>query len=319
MRHNEQIPPVEIERHELTETPICDRLLELGSRDVVSFHALPLPRLAALRSSPGRGKYEKVFGREVLQHDLTYTGEFFDTPVLPRLCVERSRRTTARAFGADYTCYATTGTTSCNWIAVFALAGENDRIVVDRSCHQSVHFALLKNGSAVTHGKVRRRDERSGRSALDVAAFLEEYRAAHRAGRPYRLVVLNGCSYEGVIYDVRQILDQCLTVHDDVTFLVDEAWFAFAYFHPFYRPYTAMSAARAVAWSHTGKKFAVVATQSAHKSLSAMRQGSYIHLHGDEALIRKFKETQFAFHTTSPSYPILASLELARAQAVSEG
>jgi arginine/lysine/ornithine decarboxylase len=104
-----------------------------------------------------------------------------------------------------------------------------------------------------------------------------------------------------------------------VTFLVDEAWFAFAYFHPFYRPYTAMSAARAVAWSHTGKKFAVVATQSAHKSLSAMRQGSYIHLHGDEALIRKFKETQFAFHTTSPSYPILASLELARAQAVSEG
>src|SRR5262245_57355809 len=101
MRHSKQELPAESEQHELTETPICNRLLELGSRDVVSFHALPLTRLASVRSSPWRGKYEKVFGREVLQHDLTYTGEFFDTPVLPRLCVERSRRTTARAFRSE--------------------------------------------------------------------------------------------------------------------------------------------------------------------------------------------------------------------------
>jgi arginine/lysine/ornithine decarboxylase len=303
----------------LAETPICDKLLELGGRDVVSFHALPLSKLRSVESSPLRGKYESLFGTEVLRHDLTYTGDWFDTPAVPRLCVEKSRRITARAFGASYSCYVTTGTTTSNLIAVFALAGRDERVLVDRLCHQSIHLALARSRGAVTYGRVRCRDEHSGRAALDVAAFLAEYRAAHQAGRPYRLVVLNGCSYEGLVYDVRKILGACLAVHDDVTFLVDEARFAHAYFHPLYRPCAAMSAAQEVARERPGSKFAVVATQSAHKSLSCLRQGSYLHVHGDDGLIQRVKDTQYQFHTTSPSYPILASLELARAQAVTEG
>jgi arginine/lysine/ornithine decarboxylase len=303
----------------LAETPICDKLLQLGSRDVVSFHALPLSKRRSLESSKWCAKYEAIFGSQILEHDLTYTGDWFDLPVVPRLCVEKSRQITARAFGACYSCYVTTGTTTSNWIAIFALAGEGERVLVDRLCHQSIHLALAKNRSAVTYGRIRQRDENSGRAKLDVPAFLAEYRAAHEAGRPYKLVILNGCSYEGVIYDVRKIIDACLQIHDGVTFLVDEAWFAFAYFHPLYRCYTAMSAAQEIVRTRPDRKFAVVATQSTHKSLSCLRQGSYLHIHGDEELIRRVKEVQYQFHTTSPSYPILASLELARAQAVSEG
>jgi arginine/lysine/ornithine decarboxylase len=319
MRPSDQQAALDRERPQGAETPVCDKLLELGRRDVVSFHALPLSNLRSLQSSGLRGKYESIFGTAVLKHDLTYTGDWFDTPVLPKLCVERSRQITARAFGANYSCYVTSGTTTSNWIAIFALAGENERVLADRLCHQSIHLALLKNKAPLTYGRVRRRDEASGRAALDVGAFLAEYRAAYQSGRPYKLVVLNGCSYEGVMYDVRKILGACVRAHDEVAFLVDEAWFAFAYFHPLYRPYTAMSAAQEVAREQPGKKFAVVATQSAHKSLSSLRQGSYLHVHGDEGLIGRVKEAQYKFHTTSPSYPILASLELARAQAVAEG
>src|SRR5262245_51355161 len=269
------------ERQRLTATPLCDRLRELGSRDVVSFHALPLSNLRSVQSSPLRGTYERLFGTAALRHDLTYTGDCFDTPAVPRLCVEQSRRLTAQAFGADYTCYVTTGTTTANWIAAFALARPGERVLVDRLCHQSIHLALARNKSAVTYGRVRRRDEHSGRAALDVEALIAEYRAGHEAGRPYRLVVLNACSYEGLVYDVRKILDACLGIRDDVTFLIDEAWFAFAAFHPTYRPYTGMSAARAVAAARPDGKFAVVTTQSAHKSLSSLRQGSYLHVRGD--------------------------------------
>jgi arginine/lysine/ornithine decarboxylase len=303
----------------LAATPICDKLLQLGSRDVVSFHALPLSKMRSVESSSLRGMYERIFGTEVLQHDLTYTGDWFDTPVVPKLCVEKSRRITARAFGASYSCYVTTGTTTSNLIAIFALAGQNQRVLADRLCHQSIHLALAKNKNAVTYGRIKSRDENSGRAALDVDALIAEFRAAHDAGRPYELVILNGCSYEGLIYDVRKIMSACLQIHDNVTFLVDEAWFAFAYFHPQYRQFTAMRAAQEIASSNPDKKFAVVATQSAHKSLSCLRQGSYLHIHGDEALIQRIKEVQYQFHTTSPSYPILASLELARAQAATEG
>jgi arginine/lysine/ornithine decarboxylase len=307
------------DRTALTATPICDKLLQLSNRDVVSFHALPLSRLGSLRSSCLRDKCESILGSNLLHHDLTYTGPCFDTPAVPKLCVEKSRQLTARAFGASYSSYVTTGTTTSNWIAVFALAGEGVRVLADRLCHQSIHLALAKSNSAVTYGRIRRRDAKSGRSALDVQAFLAEYRAAHAAGRPYKLVVLNGCSYEGLAYDVRKIIAGCLDIHDDVTFLIDEAWFAFAYFHPLYRPHTAMSAAREVADRLPGKKFAVVATQSAHKSLSSLRQGSYLHVFGEQELVERIKEVQYQLHTTSPSYPILASLELARAQAVAEG
>src|SRR5438105_3413910 len=92
------------DRRTLAATPICDKLLELGSRDVVSFHALPLSKMRSIQTSSLRGQYEKIFGSAVLNHDLTYTGDWFDTPVVPRLCVEKSRRITARAFGADYSC-----------------------------------------------------------------------------------------------------------------------------------------------------------------------------------------------------------------------
>jgi arginine/lysine/ornithine decarboxylase len=319
MRHHEDKSCLDSDRQALAETPICDRLQELGSRKVISFHALPLTNLHSVQTSSLRGKYESLLGNEVLQHDLTYTGDWFDTPVVPKLCVEKSRRITARAFGADYSCYVTSGTTTSNWIAVFALTGENEPVLVDRLCHQSIHLALAKNKCAVTYGRIRRRDEPSGRAALDIEAFLAQYRAAHEVGRPYKVVVLNGCSYEGLMYDVRKLIEACLDIRDEVTFLIDEAWFAFGYFHPHYRPFTAMSAAQHVAGSRPGKKFAVVATQSAHKSLSCLRQGSYLHIHGDEALIRRIKEIQYQLHTTSPSYPLLASLELARAQAVTEG
>jgi arginine/lysine/ornithine decarboxylase len=307
------------DRQCLAETPICAKLLELGNRDVVSFHALPLSKMRSVESSKLRGMYERIFGNEILKHDLTYTGDWFDTPVVPKLCVEKSRRITAKAFGAHYSCYVTTGTTTSNLIAIFALAGQNQRVLADRLCHQSIHCALAKNKSAVTYGRIKSRDENSGRAALDVDALIAEYRAAHEAARPYQLVILNGCSYEGLIYDVRKIMSACLKIHDNVVFLVDEAWFAFAYFHPLYRHYTAMSAAQEIASTNPDKKFAVVATQSAHKSLSCVRQGSYLHIHGDEALIQRIKEVQYQFHTTSPSYPILAALELARAQAATEG
>ena len=88
--------------------------------------------------------------------------------------------------------------------------------------------------------------------------------------------------------------------------IVDEAWYGFARFHPEFRP-TALEAG------------ADYATQSTHKVLSAFSQASMIHVNDPDFREHLFREN-FNMHTsTSPQYGLIASLDVARKQAVMEG
>ena len=62
------------------------------------------------------------------------------------------------------------------------------------------------------------------------------------------MLMLTNCTFDGIVYDVERVMEECLAIKPDLVFLWDEAWFAFARFHPVYRPRTAMqSAARTLA------------------------------------------------------------------------
>ena len=61
------------------------------------------------------------------------------------------------------------------------------------------------------------------------------------------MLLLTNCTLNSVVYDVRRVMEECLAIKPDLVFLWDEAWFAFARFHPVYRPRTAMRAARTLA------------------------------------------------------------------------
>jgi arginine decarboxylase len=88
--------------------------------------------------------------------------------------------------------------------------------------------------------------------------------------------------------------------------IIDEAWYGFARFHPEFRP-TALESG------------ADYATQSTHKVLSAFSQASMIHVNDPDFREHLFREN-FNMHTsTSPQYGLIASLDVARKQAVMEG
>src|ERR1700730_13974140 len=61
------------------------------------------------------------------------------------------------------------------------------------------------------------------------------------------MLLLTNCTFDGIVYDVRRVMEECLAIKPALVFLWDEAWFAFARFHPVYRPRTAMRAARTLA------------------------------------------------------------------------
>ena len=87
-------------------------------------------------------------------------------------------------------------------------------------------------------------DVRRGAAARDQGQLL----ALRRAGKLDRvkMLMLTNCTFDGMVYDVERVMEECLAIKPDLVFLWDEAWFAFARFHPIYRPRTAMQSARAL-------------------------------------------------------------------------
>jgi arginine decarboxylase len=117
-------------------------------------------------------------------------------------------------------------------------------------------------------------------------------------------LILTSCTYDGLRYDLAPIV---AAAHEKgIKVIVDEAWYGFARFHPAFRP-TALEAG------------ADYATQSTHKVLSAFSQASMIHVNDPDFREHLFREN-FNMHTsTSPQYGLIASLDVARKQAVMEG
>lgn len=308
-----------MENCDLLLTPVADKLRQLINRDITSFHALPISGKKSISSSTVYDKYKDLFGDDYYRSEMTITGDNFDTPVLPSRCVKQSEDLTAKAFGAKKSFYITMGTTTANRIVVNTMADYGARVLADRSCHISIHFGVRDRKCDLTYTENKHFCKASGRCYINFRKIVSQYKQAIKEGRPYKLVILNGYSYEGVYYDLKPLIRECLKANDDVSFLIDEAWFAYGYFHEQYKKYTAMQIAADLQAEMPDKKICIVSTQSAHKSLSALRQGSYIHAFADKEFTRKILENKFSVHTTSPSYPIIASLELARVQAVKEG
>jgi arginine decarboxylase len=117
-------------------------------------------------------------------------------------------------------------------------------------------------------------------------------------------LILTSCTYDGLRYDLEPIIAAAHA--KGIKVIIDEAWYGFARFHPEFRP-TALEAG------------ADYATQSTHKVLSAFSQASMIHINDPDFREHLFREN-FNMHTsTSPQYGLIASLDVARKQAVMEG
>jgi arginine/lysine/ornithine decarboxylase len=300
------------------ETPLADALLRITATSVGSFHALPASGGRSLRGSALRDKYLKLFGSEYLASDVSWSSPVLDSFFRPRGCLARAQRLAADAFGADRTFFITTGTTTSNAIALAAMGVRGRRVLVDRACHQSVHFALDRAGADVTYSGGGYLDAAVGLGHSDIGDLVERFANAARTGAPFDAVVLSGSSYDGRLLKTPDVVEALFEFTGRLDILVDEAWSALNNFHPVLRENTALEAVRRFR-NRSGKLLRMFVTHSAHKSMSALRQASYLHVVADESTHLRVDDSLYAIHTTSPSLPILASLDLARAQAGLEG
>lgn len=297
-------------------TPLVDALLDLPRTTRASFHALPISCGRSVRGSGFAPKFHALFGHS-LGAEATVGAPYFDAFFFPQGALATAERMAAEAFGAQDTLFVTAGTTLSNQIAIEMLSRPGSRVLLDKGTHQSMHFALATRQARVDYVEPQMLCVHSERSAFHLDDLVARAAAAEEAGDPYALLVLNGQSYDGVIYNIPAILDAVLAASPSLAgVLVDEAWGAWTNFHPGLRASTALHAA----WTlKRDQPLNIVVTHSAHKSMSALRQASYIHCVGDEDLGPMLRTARYRLHTTSPSYPILGSLDMARAQMATEG
>jgi ornithine decarboxylase len=229
----------------------------------------------------------------------------------------------AKIFGAERTYFVLNGTSTSNKIVALALLTPGDLVLFDRNCHKSMHHGALMMAGAVpiylnptrdAYGIIgpvdhRLLDEASIRRQIQNNPLVADH-DAYRRPRPFRLAILTNTTYDGVCYNEHEILARIGHLCEYIIF--DEAWMAYARFHPLFVDRFGMSLTD-LGPNDPG----IYVTQSTHKCLAGMSQASQIHvrdahLKGQGRRINhdRFNEV-FMMHTsTSPQYNMIASLDV---------
>ncbi|HXH02551.1 MAG TPA: aminotransferase class I/II-fold pyridoxal phosphate-dependent enzyme [Candidatus Competibacteraceae bacterium] len=342
------------------QTPFFTALKEYSRQPTGVFHALPISRGKSIVKSNWIQDMAQFYGLNIFLAETSATSGGLDSLLDPTGPIKQAQELAARAFGARQTFFVTNGTSTANKIVVQAVVQPGDVVLVDRNCHKSHHYGLVLAGAQVVYLDSYPLDEYSMYGAVplkEIKRTLLEYRRADRLDR-VKLLLLTNCTFDGIVYDVERVMEECLAIKPDLVFLWDEAWFAFAGFHPTYRRRTAMAAAARLreryrsaeyrkrydtfretfgakdaeaeqTWLETRllpdperARIRVYATQSTHKTLTALRQGSMIHIFDQDfkhKVEEAFHEAYMTHTSTSPNYQILASLDVGRRQVELEG
>ena len=227
------------------ETPFFDNLKRYAARPIGTFHALPIARGKSVFKSDWIRDMGEFYGINLFLAESSATTGGLDSLLEPTGTIKRAQDLAARAFGADHVFFVTNGTSTSNKMAVQALLGPGDIAIVDRNCHKSHHYGMVLTGALPLYVEAFPMTEYSMYGAVPLETIKRAMLALRADGRLDRLRMLDltNCTFDGHMYNVRRVMEECLAIKPDLIFLWDEAWSGFARFSPFLRPRTAMGAA----------------------------------------------------------------------------
>lgn len=259
-----------------------------------------------------------------------------------------AQQRSADTFGACDTYYITNGTSTSNRVMLIALLRPGDVVLLDRNCHKSVHQAVTLSGALPLYLQPAYNETLGVWAPVNWEELSTQLERDYPAGLQPRMLILTTCTYEGILYPIHQIAEICS--RRGILFYADEAWAPYLRFHPYYVDIGPGELPRPLHALGGGAHFAV---QSTHKALSALSQASMIHIsplfkdlldaypggNGASASPWSWLRKRFGLdgrgsyarfkheldevlryaHSTSPFYPIMATLDGATSQIRLEG
>ena len=224
----------------------------------------------------------------------------------------------ADVFNADKTYFVLNGTSSANKMVLNALLAPGDVVLYDRNNHKSIsHGALVQAGATPVYLETARNPFGSIGGILD-HCFEESYirqlvaqrdQEKAKEERPIRLAVIQLGTYDGTIYNARQVVDRIGHLCDYILF--DSAWVGYEQFIPM------MKDCSPLLLELGPNDPGILVTQSVHKQQAGFSQASQVHkkdrhIKGQARYVNhKRMNNAFMMHaSTSPFYPLFASLDV---------
>lgn len=276
------------------ETPLFTALKRHAEKDPIQFH---IPG-----HKKGKGmdpEFREFIGENALSIDLINIGPLDDLH-LPKGIIKQSQDLAAKAFGADHTFFSVQGTSGAIMAMIMSVCEPGDKILIPRNVHKSIMSAIVFSGAVpifihpevdsyfgISHGITHDSIERALVLNPDTKAVL----------------VINP-TYYGISADLKKIVN--IAHSRNILVLVDEAHGVHIHFHK-ELPFSAMEAG------------ADMAATSVHKLGGSLTQSSILNLRGNLVSPKRVQSILSMLTTTSTSYLLLASLDVARKSLATEG
>ncbi len=286
-------PPSRLEDEQFR-TPLFDAMVGLAESRKVSFHT------PGHKSGKGIStRFRKFVGPRIFSIDLTTLDEV-DSLQNPTGVIKEAQELAAKAAGADRSYFLVNGTTVGNHAMVASTTAPGDQVLIARNCHRSVLTGLIVSGAQPVFFQPA--FDRDLKLTLNVT--FETAKQAIDANPGARALLITSPNYYGLCADIEKIIPYAR--EKGLIVLVDEAHGPHLKFNP-KLPKCALEMG------------ADLCVQSTHKIVGGMTQASMLHARAGRINIDDVTNTLKLLQTTSPSYILMASLDLARMQMATEG
>ncbi|WP_435952179.1 ornithine decarboxylase [Dryocola sp. BD626] len=270
------------------------------------------------KKHPAGRQFYDFFGENVFRADMCNADVKLGDLLIHEGSAKDAQKFAAKVFHADKTYFVLNGTSAANKVVTNALLTRGDLVLFDRNNHKSNHHGALIQAGATPVYLEAARNPFGFIGGIDAHCFDDAYLrdlirevAPERAEkeRPFRLAVIQLGTYDGTIYNARQVVDKIGHLCDYILF--DSAWVGYEQFIPM------MADCSPLLLDLNENDPGIFVTQSVHKQQAGFSQTSQIHkkdnhIRGQARFCpHKRLNNAFMLHaSTSPFYPLFAALDV---------
>ncbi|NMB34397.1 MAG: aminotransferase class I/II-fold pyridoxal phosphate-dependent enzyme [Clostridium sp.] len=274
-------------------TPVFDAIKRYVESNVIQFH------VPGHKQGAGIDELREYIGERALQMDANGMGDL-DFANNPTGVIYESETLMAQAFGAQNAYFLVNGTTSGVQAMIMSACEPGDKIIIPRNAHKSTTGGIILSGAM----PVYLQPEVNAELGITMGITEESLRRAIKENPHAKALFIINPTYYGFVSDLKSLVR--IAHSHEMVVLVDEAHGAHMSFHDGF-PLTAMEVG------------ADMSAASIHKTAGSMTQSSVLLSRGDMVSPERIKQVLNLTYTSSASYLLMSSLDIARKQLSTRG